>query len=117
MTDNSSVTQRPHTGILQRLNEIGLRLPSLPSPVASYVPAARTGNLIYTSGQLPLVSGTLAHQGKVGIDVSPEDAVDAARICTLNALAAISLLLAASSRIGELPRHRVNGGRRNGHYR
>ncbi|WP_374193371.1 RidA family protein [Mycolicibacterium sp. S2-37] len=81
-----------HTRILQQLNELGLTLPALAVPVASYIPAIRTANLIYTSGQLPLVSGTLAHQGKVGTDVSPEDAVDAARICTLNALAAVGAL-------------------------
>lgn len=77
----------------QRLNEIGLELPALAVPVASYVPAMRTGNLVYTSGQLPLVSGALAYQGKVGAEVSVEDAVEAARICTLNALAAIASLV------------------------
>ncbi|WP_422742018.1 RidA family protein [Mycobacterium sp. WMMD1722] len=77
---------------VQRLNEIGLELPALAVPVASYVPAMRTGNLIYTSGQLPLVSGSLAYQGKVGAEVSVDDAVSAARICTLNALAAIASL-------------------------
>lgn len=77
----------------QRLNEIGLELPALAAPVASYVPAMRTGNLVYTSGQLPLVSGALAYQGKVGAEVSVEDAVEAARICTLNALAAIASLV------------------------
>ncbi|MCK0173877.1 RidA family protein [Mycolicibacterium sp. F2034L] len=77
---------------VQKLNEIGLTLPAIAAPVASYVPAVRTANLIYTSGQLPLVSGTLAHQGKVGAEVTTEDAVEAARICTLNALAAIAAL-------------------------
>ncbi|TFV61523.1 RidA family protein [Mycobacterium sp. PS03-16] len=92
MADASATTVDRHTRTVQRLNDIGLALPALAAPVASYVPAVRTANLIYTSGQLPLVSGTLAHRGKVGADVSPEDAVDAARICTLNALAALAAL-------------------------
>ena len=91
MTEALSTTHR-HTRTLQRLDELGLALPAIAAPVASYVPAVRTGNLIYTSGQLPLVLGTLAHQGKVGSDVATEDAVDAARTCTLNALAAIAAL-------------------------
>jgi enamine deaminase RidA (YjgF/YER057c/UK114 family) len=91
MTEATSTTQR-HTRIAKRLDELGMPLPAIAAPVASYVPAVRTGNLIYTSGQLPLVSGVLAHQGKVGADVSPEDAVDAARACTLNALAALGAL-------------------------
>lgn len=92
MTDTVSATAQRHTRTVQRLNDIGLTLPPLAAPVASYVPAVRTAHLIYTSGQLPLVSGTLARQGKVGADVSAEEAVDAARICTLNALAAIGAL-------------------------
>lgn len=91
MTEANSTT-RGHTRTVQRLSELGLTLPAIAAPVASYLPAVRTANLIYTSGQLPLVSGTLAHQGKVGIDVLPEDAVDAARTCTLNALAAVATL-------------------------
>ncbi|MCZ8382253.1 RidA family protein [Mycobacterium sp. CPCC 205372] len=92
MTQASPTTHR-HTRTLQRLDELGLTLPAIAAPVASYVPAVRTANLIYTSGQLPLVSGTLTHLGKVGADVSPEDANDAARTCTLNALAAIGALV------------------------
>lgn len=91
MTEATSTTQR-HKRIAQRLDELGLMLPAIAAPVASYVPAVRTGNLIYTSGQLPLISGVLAHQGKVGAEVSPENAVDAARTCTLNALAALGAL-------------------------
>jgi enamine deaminase RidA (YjgF/YER057c/UK114 family) len=91
MTQPSPTTHR-HTRTVQRLEELGLTLPGLAAPVASYVPAVRTANLIYTSGQLPLVSGALTHQGKVGADVSPEAAVDAARTCTLNALAAVAAL-------------------------
>ncbi len=92
MPDTSTATPTHHHRTVQRLNDIGLALPALAAPVASYVPAVRTGNLIYTSGQLPLVSGTMAQEGKVGTDVSAEDAREAARICTLNGLAAIAAL-------------------------
>ena len=92
MPDTSTATPPQHRRTVQRLNDIGLALPALAAPVASYLPAVRTANLIYTSGQLPLVSGKLAYEGKVGADVSAEDAGDAARVCTLNALAAIASL-------------------------
>lgn len=72
-----------------RLAELGISLPAVAVPLASYVPAVRTGNLVYTSGQLPTVSGTLTHSGKVGAEVTAEDAKVAARTCVLNALAAI----------------------------
>lgn len=72
-----------------RLAELGITLPAVAVPLASYVPAVRTGNLVYTSGQLPTISGNLTHDGKVGAEVTPEDARIAARTCALNALAAI----------------------------
>ncbi|WP_433267445.1 RidA family protein [Actinosynnema sp. CS-041913] len=72
-----------------RLAELGVELPPVAAPVAAYVPAVRAGNLVYTSGQLPFVSGSLAATGKVGGDVSPEEAQAHARTCALNALAAI----------------------------
>ena len=61
-------------------------------PVAAYVPAVRTGNLVFTAGQLPLVDGKIPFIGKVGSDVTPEQAKDMAQVCALNALAAISLV-------------------------
>lgn len=71
----------------------GITLPEPPSPVAIYVPAVRSGNYIYTSGQLPLRNGVLSATGKVGAEVSTSDAADAARQCALNALAAIRALV------------------------
>jgi len=88
----SQSTTDAHATTQRRLHEVGLSLPPVSRPVASYVPAARTGNLIYTSGQLPLVAGALNHVGKVGAGVSVEEAVTAARVCALNALAAIAEL-------------------------
>lgn len=73
----------------ERLAELGLRLPDVPRPVAAYLPAVRTGNLVYTSGQLPLRDGALIAAGKVGGEVSPETAVECARQCALNALAVV----------------------------
>ena len=87
-----------------RLAELGIALPPVIAPLAAYIPAVRTGNLVYTSGQLPLESGELIHAGKVGSEVSPEQAKAAARICALNALAAIEALVGidAVSRVVKL---------------
>ncbi|MCV7314585.1 RidA family protein [Mycolicibacillus parakoreensis] len=76
-----------------RLAELGIDLPAVSAPLAAYVPAVRTGNLVYTSGQLPMQDGTLAGTGKVGGQVSPEDGSRLARLCALNALAAIDALV------------------------
>ena len=77
----------------QRLAELGLTLPTVVKPLAAYVPAVRTGNMVYTAGQLPLTAGELAQTGKVGAEVTPEAAKAAARVCALNALAAIDALV------------------------
>lgn len=74
----------------ERLAELGLTLPPVAAPLASYVPAVRHGDLVYTSGQLPSVEGTLHAVGKVGAEVNLETAVECARIATLNGLAAIT---------------------------
>jgi enamine deaminase RidA (YjgF/YER057c/UK114 family) len=78
--------------IQSKLAELGLTLPPAALPVAAYVPAVRTGNLVFTAGQLPLVDGKIPFVGKVGSDVTPEQAKDMAQVCALNALAAISLV-------------------------
>ncbi len=85
----------------QRLDELGIELPTAPTPVANYVPAVRSGNLVYTSGQLPFVNGELSIHGKVctgaeGV-VKPDEATAAARQCTINALAAINGLVGLDS--------------------
>jgi enamine deaminase RidA (YjgF/YER057c/UK114 family) len=76
-----------------RLGALGLTVPALVPPVAAYVPAVRTGSYVYTSGQLPVVGGALPATGKVGADVTPEQAHDLARVCALNALAAVKSVL------------------------
>jgi enamine deaminase RidA (YjgF/YER057c/UK114 family) len=77
------------SAIENRLAELGLTLPEVAAPLAAYVPATRNAGLVWTSGQLPFVDGKLAVTGKVGAEVDPEAAADLARICALNALAAI----------------------------
>src|SRR5918998_5980739 len=72
----------------ERMQELGLELPQVPRPAASYVPAVRTGNLVFTSGQVSFEDGEIHVTGKVGDAVSPEEARHAARLCALNALAA-----------------------------
>lgn len=73
----------------ERLADLGLAVPEVVAPVAAYVPAVRTGGYVYTSGQLPLRDGELMRIGKVGSEVSPEEAHECARQCALNALAAV----------------------------
>jgi enamine deaminase RidA (YjgF/YER057c/UK114 family) len=75
--------------IEDRLCELGLTLPEVTPPLAAYVPALRVGDLVWTSGQLPMVDGSLVATGKVGAEVDPEDAAGLARICALNVLAAV----------------------------
>jgi len=78
--------------VKEKLAELGLTLPVAAAPVAAYVPAVKTGNLVFTAGQLPIVDGKVVITGKVGAEVTPEQAKDMAQICALNALAAISLV-------------------------
>ncbi len=76
-----------------RLAELGLSLPPVATPAGAYIPARRSGNLVFTAGQVPFVDGKLPKTGKIGGDVSAEDAYDLARTATLNALAAIDALV------------------------
>ncbi len=78
---------------LARLAELGIALPPVVPPVAAYVPASRAGNLVFTSGQLPMVQGAMAHTGLVGGPVTAEQAKELARACALNALAAVDALV------------------------
>ncbi|OBI98565.1 RidA family protein [Mycobacterium asiaticum] len=80
-----------------RLQQLGIALPEVAAPLAAYVPAVRTGNLVYTAGQLPFEAGKLTHTGKVGGEVTPEQGKALARICALNALAAVDSLVGLDS--------------------
>jgi enamine deaminase RidA (YjgF/YER057c/UK114 family) len=87
-----------------RINELKLSLPDAPKPVAAYIPAKQTGNLVFTAGQLPMVNGELISKGLLGQDVEIDEANKAARICTLNALAAIKGVIGNLDRIKQIVR-------------
>ena len=93
--------------ISARLEELGIDIPAVAAPVANYVPAKTTGNLLYTAGQLPFVDGALVATGKVGAEVTATEAAQLARICTLNALAAAQSVLGSLDRITQVVK--VNG--------
>jgi enamine deaminase RidA (YjgF/YER057c/UK114 family) len=76
-----------------RLAEQGIELPQVVAPLAAYVPAVRTGNLVYTAGQVPMTAGRLEVTGKVGAEVTPDVGKTLARVCALNALAAVNSLV------------------------
>ena len=78
--------------IKEKIESLGLTLPDAALPVAAYVPAVKTGNLVFVAGQLPLVDGKIVKEGKVGKEVTPEEAKEMAQLCALNALAAITLV-------------------------
>ena len=86
------------------LNDLGLKLPDAPKPVAAYIPAKQSGNMVFTAGQLPMVNGELISKGLLGQDVEIDEANRAARICTLNALAAIKGVIGDLDRIKQIVR-------------
>jgi enamine deaminase RidA (YjgF/YER057c/UK114 family) len=87
---------------LARLAELGITLPPVAAPVAAYIPAKRSGSFVFTSGQVPIVDGALARTGKVGAEVSAEDAAGLARVAALNALAAVHDLVGLDAVVGVL---------------
>jgi enamine deaminase RidA (YjgF/YER057c/UK114 family) len=87
-----------------KLNELNLSLPEAPKPVAAYIPAKQSGNLVFTAGQLPMVNGELISKGLLGQDVEIDEANKAARICTLNALAAIKGVVGDLDRVKQIVR-------------
>lgn len=90
------------SAVEDRLAELGLTVPAVAKPVAAYVPAVQEGDLVFTSGQLPMVDGSLAATGKVGEGhdlVTPEDAQDLARTCALNAIAAVKEIVGDLDRV------------------
>ena len=83
----------------ERLQELGVSLPAPVAPVAAYVPCVRTGNLVYVSGQVPMVDGKPSHLGHLGDDVDLEDGRAAARTCAVNVLAALKAELGELSQV------------------
>ncbi|QKW20349.1 RidA family protein [Kitasatospora sp. NA04385] len=86
----------------QRLAELGLTLPEVAAPVAAYVPAVRDGAHVLTSGQLPMVAGKLQLTGKVGAEVTAEEAKELAQVCALNALAAVKSVVGDLDRVEQV---------------
>ena len=84
----------------ERLRELGLTLPTVAVPAGAYIPARRSGSLVFTAGQVPFVDGSLPATGKVGAEVTPEQGYDLARICALNALAAVDDLVSLDAVAG-----------------
>lgn len=85
-----------------RLAELGITLPAVPAPAAAYVPATRTGNLVFTAGQLPFVDGVLQATGKVGAEISAEQATDLTRIAALNAIAAAASVAGGVDKLSKI---------------
>jgi len=86
----------------QRISDLGIVLPQVATPAGAYVPAVVSGNLVFTAGQIPLVEGKLAATGKVGKDLSAEQAREIARICALNAVAAVKSVLGDLDRVKKI---------------
>ena len=98
------LVQAPEAAVVttpsSRLDELGIALPAVATPAGSYVPARRTGSLVFTAGQVPFVDGSLAATGKVGAAISAEEAKGLAGICALNALAAVDALVGIDAVVG-----------------
>lgn len=86
----------------QRISDLGIVLPQVATPAGAYVPAVVSGNLVFTAGQIPLVDGKLAATGKVGKDLSAEQAKEIARICALNAVAAVRSVIGDLDRVKKI---------------
>lgn len=86
----------------ERIAEMGLVLPDVVAPAGAYIPAQRTGNHVYTAGQVPMRDGTLVHSGKVGAEVSLEEGAECAQQCALNAIAALRSVVGELSAVKQI---------------
>ena len=91
-------------GIEKRIEALGLDLPEVPKPVASYIPAVHSGNYVFTSGQLPVIKGELTRRGKVGSDLTVEEGYECAKVAALNCLAAVKSVVGALDRVQRVVR-------------
>ena len=88
--------------IEEKIKELGFEVPEVAKPLAAYIPAKLVGNLVMTSGQVPLVKGEILYKGKIGKDLSEEDGIKAAQVCALNCLAAIKSVIGNLDRVVEV---------------
>jgi len=88
--------------IEEKIKELGFELPLAAKPLAAYVPAKQVGNLVMTSGQVPLLNGEIKYKGKIGKDLTEEDGIKAAQVCALNCLAAIKDLIGSLDKVEEI---------------
>jgi enamine deaminase RidA (YjgF/YER057c/UK114 family) len=88
--------------IEEKIKELGFEVPEVAKPLAAYIPAKKVGNLVMTSGQVPLVKGEIKYAGKVGKELSEEDGQKAAQVCALNCLAAIKGVIGNLDKILEV---------------
>ena len=86
----------------EKMKELGFTLPETVKPLAAYIPAIRTGNYVYTSGQVPFANGELKYAGKIGFDLSIEEGQKAAKLCALNALSAIKSVIGDLNKIEQI---------------
>lgn len=107
MAEDAPASTGDRDVVVQRLAELGLELPATPKPLAAYVPAVQSGRLVYTSGQLPFENGRLKFTGIVGRDLSTDEAYQAARLCCLNALAALKAIAGSLDKVSRVVK--VNG--------
>ncbi|MEM3506535.1 MAG: RidA family protein [Candidatus Bathyarchaeia archaeon] len=85
--------------IESKLESLGLKLPGVPKPLGAYVPAVRIGDILFTSGQGPILEGKIKYQGKVGKDLTLEEGYEAAKLCALNCLSAIKIEIGSLDKI------------------
>lgn len=104
MTDNSAAASSARPSFEARLRELEIEVPTLPPPVAAYVPAVQTGNLVYASGQTPTIDGVLQMRGKLGTDLTIEEGQAAARLAALNCLAEVRGSLGSLDRVVRIVR-------------
>ena len=83
----------------EKIQQLGINIPEAAKPLAAYIPALQVGNLVMTSGQVPLIDGAIKFQGKVGKDLSEEEGKEAAKICALNCLGAIKSVIGSLDKI------------------
>jgi len=88
--------------IEEKLREKGLEIPEAPKPLAAYIPVTKVGNIVFTAGQIPMKEGNLVFKGKVGKDITVEDAQKAAELCLLNGLSVIKSIIGSLDKISKI---------------